>query len=108
MARKDVESLDIVGLKDVLESLLAREQREPMMEVVLGLLTKLKDVVEDQALQIAYLRQQLFGRRSEKCSKDQLSLFTQMLEAMAEKAEQEADASEEPSPETKSKAEEET
>ncbi len=41
-------------------------------------------VIDDQATEIEQLRKQLFGRRSEKVSRDQLSLFAQLVGTLSE------------------------
>jgi transposase len=87
ISRREVESLDLTRLRDLLEELMAGDRRQPLLDVVLGLLTKCKDVIEEQAFEIAALEKQLFGRKSEKCSDAQLSLFTQILSAVAARAE---------------------
>ena len=53
------------------------------MAAVLQLAQK---VIDDQAIEILHLRKQLFGRRSEKVARDQLSLFAKVVAAMAEQA----------------------
>jgi transposase len=41
-------------------------------------------VVDEQAIEIEHLRKQLFGRRSEKVTKNQLSLFVKVVAALSE------------------------
>jgi transposase len=78
--------LDRVHLRDVLESLTARESKEPLLEMALSLLTQCQEVIEDQAYEIALLRKHAFGRRSEKVATDQLALFSDLLRAVTELA----------------------
>ena len=73
------KSLDMVQLRELLGELVQRKQADTLMEVVFGVLLNAEKVIEDQAIEIQHLRKQLFGRRSEKLSPDQLSLFAQML-----------------------------
>jgi transposase len=73
------KSLDLVQLRDLLGDLVQRKDADALLEVVFGVLLKAEKVIEDQSLEIQQLRKQLFGRRSEKLSPDQLSLFAQML-----------------------------
>jgi transposase len=59
-------------------------------------------VIDDQAIEIQHLRKQLFGRRSEKVSKVQLSLFVQTMSALVEREQQNQEpAPDEPRPKTK-------
>jgi len=69
----------MVQLRELLGELVQRKQADTLMEVVFGVLLNAEKVIEDQAIEIQHLRKQLFGRRSEKLSPDQLSLFAQML-----------------------------
>ena len=80
------KSLDLVQLREVLEELCSRKQSDALLEVVFGVLLKAEKVIEDQAVEIQHLRKQLFGRRSEKLSPDQLSLFAQMLGSVSGEA----------------------
>jgi hypothetical protein len=73
------KSLDMVQLRELLGELVERKESSALLEVVFGVLLKAEKVIEDQAIEIQQLRKLLFGRRSEKLSPDQLSLFTQML-----------------------------
>ncbi|HVZ31594.1 MAG TPA: IS66 family transposase zinc-finger binding domain-containing protein, partial [Polyangiaceae bacterium] len=73
------KSLDLVQLRDLLGELCQRKDSNALLDVVFGVLLKAEKVIEDQAVEIQQLRKQLFGRRSEKLSPDQLSLFAQML-----------------------------
>lgn len=78
------KSMDLVQLREVLEELCSRKEPDALMEVVFGVLLQAEKVIEEQAVEIQHLRKQLFGRRSEKLSPDQLSLFAQMLGAVAD------------------------
>ena len=69
----------MVQLRELLSELVERKESSALLEVVFGVLLKAEKVIEDQAIEIEQLRKQLFGRRSEKLSPDQLSLFAQML-----------------------------
>lgn len=69
----------MVQLRQLLGELVERKESSTLLEVVFGVLLKAEKVIEDQAFEIQQLRKQLFGRRSEKLSPDQLSLFAQML-----------------------------
>jgi transposase len=73
------KSLDLVQLRDLLGELCQRKDSSALLDVVFGVLLKAEKVIEDQAVEIQHLRKQRFGRRSEKLSPDQLSLFAQML-----------------------------
>lgn len=76
------KSLDLVQLRELLGELCQRKESDTLLEVVFGVLLQAEKVIEDQAVEIQQLRKQLFGRRSEKLSPDQLSLFAQMLAAV--------------------------
>jgi transposase len=76
-------SIDLVHVGDVLTALSTRGSSDPLLEVSMGVLTQCKDVIEAQAYEIAMLRKQLFGRRSEKVSANQLVMFTEVLQALA-------------------------
>lgn len=66
-------------MREVLEELCSRKDSDALLQVVFGVLLQAEKVIEDQAVEIQHLKKQLFGRRSEKLSPDQLSLFAQML-----------------------------
>lgn len=83
VVRKEVETLDLVRFRDVLAELLAKGQRDPLLDLVLALLGQCKALIEDQALEIASLRKQLFGRKSEKTAPlGQDDLFPELLAAV--------------------------
>ncbi len=88
------KTFDFVQLRQLLEELCSRKESDALREVVFGLLLKAEKMLEDQAIEIQQLKKQLFGRRSEKLSPDQLSLFANMLNAVV------AEQSEEPSADT--------
>jgi len=48
LSRKEAEHLDLVQLRGVLEELAARGSHEPVLDVALGLLGQLKELVEHQ------------------------------------------------------------
>jgi transposase len=73
------KSLNLVQLRDLLGELVQRKDADTLLEVVFGVLLKAEKVIDAQSVEIQQLRKQLFGRRSEKLSPDQLSLFAQML-----------------------------
>jgi Transposase C of IS166 homeodomain len=73
------KSLDLVQLRELLGELCQRKDSDTLLDVVFGVLFQAEKVIEDQSVEIQQLRKQLFGRRSEKLSPDQLSLFAQML-----------------------------
>lgn len=98
IVRREIESLDLVRLRDVLEELAVAGNKDPLLDTVLALLTKCKGVIEEQAFEIAALERQLFGRKSEKCSPDQLSLFAQFLGALVAQSPQTASTTEEVAP----------
>ena len=75
--------MDLVQMRDLLEELAARSDRNALLDVVFGVLQKADRIIGDQAVEIQQLRKQLFGRRSEKLSPDQLSLFANVLGAIA-------------------------
>jgi transposase len=81
--RKGGPSIDLVHVGDVLTALSTRGSSDPLLDVSLGVLTQCKDVIEAQAYEIAMLRKQLFGRRSEKVSPNQLAMFTDVLQTLA-------------------------
>jgi transposase len=95
--------LDLVHLRDVLESIAARESKEPLLEMALSLLTQCEERIEEQAYEIALLRKHAFGRRSEKVADDQLALFSDLLQAVTEIAASSTDA---PAAESSTAAEE--
>ena len=86
------KSLDMVQLRELLGELVQRKQADALLDVVFGILLKAEKVIEDQAIEIQQLRKQLFGRRSEKLSPDQLSLFAQMLATVTAAPSSEAEA----------------
>ncbi len=86
VGRSTTGSVDLVQLRDVLEAIASRGESQPLLDVALGLLTQCKSVIEEQAYEIALLRRQLFGRRSEKISPEQRSLFESLLAFAAEQA----------------------
>ena len=86
VSRSTTGSVDLVKLRDVLEAIASRGESQPLLDVALGLLTQCKSVIEEQAYEIAQLRRQLFGRRSEKISPEQRSLFESLLAFAAEQA----------------------
>ena len=86
IARREIESIDLVRMRDLLAELLSAGEREPLLDTVLALLSKCKEVIEEQAFEIAELERQLFGRKSEKCSPGQMSLFAQLLDAVVQGA----------------------
>ena len=67
----------MVQLRELLGELVERKESSALLEVVFGVLLKAEKVIEDQSFEIQQLRKQLFGRRSEKLSPDQLSLFAE-------------------------------
>jgi len=83
------KTFDLVQLRQVLEELCSRQQSDALREVVFGLLLQAEKVIETQAIEIQQLKKQLFGRRSEKLSPDQLSLFAQLLGSIVEQQPQE-------------------
>ncbi|MCG8554590.1 MAG: IS66 family transposase [Proteobacteria bacterium] len=98
------QSMDLVRMRDVLEELASRKDRSALLDVVFGVLQQAEAVIENQAVEIEQLRKQLFGRRSEKVSPNQLSLFARVLGAMAEQhAEQGPEKAAEPQRENKKK-----
>jgi transposase len=66
-------------MRDLLEDLAGRSDRAALLDVVFGVLQKAEQIIEDQAIEIQQLRKQLFGRRSEKLSPNQLLLFASVL-----------------------------
>jgi transposase len=81
--RTDGKPMDLVQMRDLLEELAGRSDRGALLDVVFGVLQKADKIIEDQAIEIQHLRKQLFGRRSEKLSPDQLSLFSSVIGAIA-------------------------
>jgi transposase len=75
--------MDLVQMRDLLEELVNRPDRGALLDVVFGVLEKAERIIEDQGVEIQHLRKQLFGRRSEKLSPDQLSLFSSVLGTVA-------------------------
>jgi transposase len=84
--RHEVESIDLVRVRDLLEELFIKGQREPLLDVVLALLQRSKAIIEGQAFEIAVLRKQLYGRRSEKVDPIAPDLFAQVVAAAATQA----------------------
>jgi transposase len=99
VSRSKTGSIDLVQLRDVLLEIASRGESEPLLEVAIGLLTQCKDVIEGQAYEIALLRKQLFGRRSEKVSPDQLHLFEALLQSVSSEAASAAAPESAPAPE---------
>lgn len=66
-------------MRDLLEELAGRSDRGALLDVVFGVLEKADKIIQEQAVEIQQLRKQMFGRRSEKLSPDQLSLFASVL-----------------------------
>jgi transposase len=81
-------------LSDLIEELAERGGDTPSREALVTVLQMVQKVIDEQAIEIQYLRKQLFGRRSEKVSTGQLSLFVQALAALAEQAEPKENAPE--------------
>ena len=76
----------------------------PSQEALAAVLQTAQKVIEDQSVEIQHLQKQLFGRRSEKVPAGQLSLFAQLLQAVAERVPQrEPEEDETPLPKEKSK-----
>lgn len=91
------KAVDIHGLGEVrgfLAELLAQGRHDEVLEHVMALLVKMSGASNDQQERIAALLKQLYGRRSEKLSPEQLDLFVKA--AQAEAGEPVADS--EPSP----------
>lgn len=57
----------------------------PSKAALAAVLQTAQKVIEDQRVEILHLQKQLFGRRSEKVPAGQLSLFAQLLEAVAKR-----------------------
>lgn len=93
-------------LRQVLEALCNKKESDALMEVVFGLLLKAEEVIKAQGVEIQQLRKQLYGRRSEKLSPDQLSLFAQMLDAVIVGDSQDSDNSAGTDPEEPEKPDE--
>ena len=64
--RTDGKAMDLVQMRDLLEELAGRSDRNALLDVVFGVLQKAESIIEDQAVEIQQLRKQLFGRRSAK------------------------------------------
>lgn len=79
-------------MRDLLEELAAKDDRSALMDVVYGVLEKAEKVIEDQAVEIQQLRKKLFGRRTEKLSPNQLSLFARVLGTVAGQSEDNVDS----------------
>ena len=77
----------LVSLADAIELLTARTGETARDDALLGILKLAQGVIDNQAVEIQYLRKQLFGRRSEKVSRDQMNLFVAVLETVAREAE---------------------
>lgn len=90
-------------LSDLIEELSSGEGKGLSQEAMAAVLEMAQKVIDEQAIEIQHLRKQLFGRRSEKISKDQLSLFVQTMAALAEKQPDvgEDEGAEEPEPDKK-------
>jgi len=94
MSRKEAESLDLVQLRSMLEEVAARGSHEPVLDVTLGLVQQLKQLVEHQGHIIAHLQKQLFGRRTERVAAGQTSLFSDLLAALSSSEQEASDAPE--------------
>jgi len=79
---KATQRLDFVQLRDVLAELAPRKEQDPALSIALDLLEQCKERIEEQSYEIALLRKQVFGRRSERVASDTKSLFGDMIEAM--------------------------
>lgn len=77
--RAKSKSIELAQMRDLLEELASKSDRSALLDVVFGVLEKAEKVIEDQAIEIEHLRKRLFGRRSEKLSPGQLSLFASMM-----------------------------
>lgn len=95
--RTDKKTIDLVQMRDLLEELAKKDDRGALLDVVFGVLQKAEKVIEEQSVEIQHLRKQLFGRRSEKLSPDQLSLFSSVVGAVTGQAQENVETS---SPET--------
>jgi transposase len=91
--RTDNKTIDLVQMRDLLEELAQKEDRGALLDVVFGVLQKAEKVIEDQSVEIQHLRKQLFGRRSEKLSPDQLSLFSSVMAAVTGQTEENIETS---------------
>jgi transposase len=67
----------------VLTALSTRGSSDPLLEVSMGVLAQCKDAIEALSYENAMLRKQLFGRRSEKVSPNQLAMFSEVLQTLA-------------------------
>lgn len=74
-----------VRLSDFIEELSSGKREDLSPTALAAVLEMAQKVIDEQAIEIQHLRKQLFGRRSEKVSKDQLSLFMQTLNALVER-----------------------
>ena len=77
------KSLDVVQLRELLGELVERKESSALLEVVFGVLLKAEKVIEGQAFEIQQLRKQLFGRRSEKLSRQRVSRSTSGVPALS-------------------------
>ncbi|MEL6190006.1 MAG: transposase, partial [Myxococcota bacterium] len=89
---------------DLLSELTSGDGDMPSRETLTAVLQTAQKVIEDQSVEISHLQKQLFGRRSEKVPAGQLSLFAELLKAVAERVpEREPEEDETPLPKEKRK-----
>lgn len=85
----------LVQMRDLLEELAGKDDNSALHQVMMAVLLQAEKALESQAAEIHFLRKQLFGRRSEKLSPNQLSLFGEMLSSVVAASEGD-DATEKP------------
>ncbi|HEX5752316.1 MAG TPA: IS66 family transposase [Archangium sp.] len=78
-AAPDKKTMDVHGVAALLRALLAEDQDEQAIELVVGLLMQLVEKNTELELRLRKALRQHFGRRSEKLSAEQLSLFLARL-----------------------------
>jgi transposase len=71
---------DIAELRSVLDTLLADDKKDAALELMLSLVSQLKDDNDRLNARLARLLAHRFGRRSEKVSSEQLRLFLEEVE----------------------------
>lgn len=99
--KKSRLEVERVQLSDFIAAMTAKDGEAPSAQAVAAVLEMAQKVIDEQAVEIHHLRKQLFGRRSEKVSRDQLSLFAQAIAAVAERAASGNDETGEPEPDPK-------
>lgn len=84
--KHEFSALDAHALAQMVESLTTQQDKDVAIQFLVGVVTRLQKSIEDLSFEIQHLKRVQFGRKSEKVSTEQLSLFTSMLDTLLEKA----------------------